>query len=86
MIEVTQVSKSFKIYKNTRNSKHKLRSIFAREYEIKRAVDDISFTIGDGELVGYVGPNGAGKSTTIKMLSGILTPTSGKIVVDGRIP
>lgn len=86
MIEVTQVSKSFKIYKNTRNSKHKLHSIFAREYEIKRAVDDISFTIGDGELVGYVGPNGAGKSTTIKMLSGILTPTSGKIVVDGRIP
>lgn len=86
MIEVAHVSKSFKIYKNTKDSKHKLRSLFAREYEIKRAVDDVSFTVGDGELVGYVGPNGAGKSTTIKMLSGILTPTAGKILVDGRIP
>ena len=78
MIEVAHVSKSFKIYKNTKDSKHKLRSLFAREYEIKRAVDDVSFTVGDGELVGYVGPNGAGKSTTIKMLSGILTPTAGR--------
>ena len=86
MIEVAHVSKSFKIYKNTKDSKHKLRSLFAREYEIKRAVDDVSFTVGDGELVGYVGPNGAGKSTTIKMLSGILTPTAGEILVDGRIP
>ena len=86
MIEVTHVSKSFKIYKGTRDSKHKLRSLFAREYEIKQAVDDVSFTVGNGELVGYVGPNGAGKSTTIKMLSGILTPTAGEILVDGRIP
>lgn len=86
MIEVSHISKSFKVYKSTKNSKHKLRSIFSREYDIKAAVDDISFTIGDGELVGYVGPNGAGKSTTIKMLSGILTPTSGRIVVDGRVP
>ena len=49
MIEVAHVSKSFKIYKNTKDSKHKLRSLFAREYEIKRAVDDVSFTVGDGE-------------------------------------
>lgn len=50
------------------------------------AVDGVDFTIEDGEVVGYIGPNGAGKSTTIKMLSGILTPTSGEVRVNGRVP
>jgi ABC-2 type transport system ATP-binding protein len=63
-----------------------VRSLFRRDHEIRRAVQDISFTVEKGELVGYIGPNGAGKSTTIKMLSGILKPTSGSIVVDGRVP
>ena len=49
-------------------------------------LSDVSFTIGDGEMVGYIGPNGAGKSSTIKILSGILTPESGSCLVDGRIP
>ena len=52
---------------------------------IKKAVDDISFEINDGEIVGYIGANGAGKSTTIKMMTGILTPSSGRIIVDGVI-
>lgn len=64
-----------------------LRSLAGRgERELFRAVDDISFSIGRGEIVGYVGPNGAGKSTTIKMLTGILVPTSGRAEVSGMIP
>ncbi len=57
-----------------------------RTREVVRAVDDVSFTIGAGEMVGYVGPNGAGKSTTIKMCTGVLVPTSGRIEVDGLEP
>lgn len=63
-----------------------LGTLLARQYDITIAVDDISFDVAEGELVGYLGPNGAGKSTTIKMLTGILVPTSGKVVVAGRIP
>ena len=55
-----------------------LRAFFGRQSDVLRAVDDVSFAIDRGELVGYLGPNGAGKSTTIKMLTGILTPTSGR--------
>ena len=57
--------------------------MFERQYEEFKAVNDISFTIEKGEAVGYVGPNGSGKSTTIKMLSGILQPTSGAVYVNG---
>jgi len=63
-----------------------VRSLFWREYISKNAVDDISFSISPGEIVGYIGPNGAGKSTTIKMLTGILVPTSGEILVNGIVP
>jgi ABC-2 type transport system ATP-binding protein len=63
-----------------------LRALFSREYEEKVAVDGVNFTLEPGELVGYLGPNGAGKSTTIKMLTGILVPTSGSLVVDGLVP
>ena len=62
------------------------KSLFRREKEIIQALSDVSFTIQDGEMVGYIGPNGAGKSSTIKILSGILTPESGTCLVDGRIP
>ncbi|MCL6617896.1 MAG: ATP-binding cassette domain-containing protein, partial [Anoxybacillus ayderensis] len=62
------------------------RDLFTRNYKIIRAVDDISFTVKQGEMVGYIGENGAGKSTTIKMLTGILTPTSGRVVVNGMNP
>jgi len=63
-----------------------VRNLFTREARIVRAVDDVSFEIARGELVGYLGPNGAGKSTTIKMLTGILTPTSGEARVAGVVP
>ena len=85
-IKVENVTKEFKISKREPGTVGALRSLFHREYVVKRAVDDISFQIERGELVGYIGPNGAGKSTTIKMLSGILTPTAGKITVGGLVP
>ena len=65
---------------------YKRQALFHREYEIIHALNDVSFTIRDGEMVGYIGPNGAGKSSTIKILSGILTPDSGTVLVDGRVP
>jgi ABC-2 type transport system ATP-binding protein len=63
-----------------------LRTLVTRQSETTRAVDGISFTVDEGELVGYLGANGAGKSTTIKMLSGILVPTSGTVDVAGNVP
>jgi ABC-2 type transport system ATP-binding protein len=63
-----------------------IRDLFSRNYRLVKAVDGISFSIAQGELVGFIGPNGAGKSTTIKMLTGVLEPTSGTILVDGYIP
>jgi viologen exporter family transport system ATP-binding protein len=63
-----------------------IRTLFSREYDITTAVADVSLAIEPGELVGYLGPNGAGKSTTIKMLTGILVPTSGSLRVAGRVP
>ncbi|WP_285706389.1 ATP-binding cassette domain-containing protein [Microtetraspora sp. NBRC 16547] len=63
-----------------------LRTLVTRRYDERVAVDGVSFEIPEGEIVGYLGPNGAGKSTTVKMLTGILTPTSGRIEVDGRVP
>ncbi len=85
-IEVEHLSKEFKITKREKGALNAIKSMIHREYTIKKAVDDISFSVEQGELVGYVGPNGAGKSTTIKMLSGILTPTSGKVTVGGIVP
>ncbi len=63
-----------------------LRSFFSHDYEDRVAVDDVTFSLEAGELVGYIGPNGAGKSTTIKMLTGILVPTSGEVRVAGLVP
>ena len=67
-IEVEHLSKEFQITKREKGAFNAIKSMFHREYIIKKAVDDISFSIEQGELVGYVGPNGAGKSTTLKML------------------
>ncbi|MDR2135646.1 MAG: ATP-binding cassette domain-containing protein, partial [Treponema sp.] len=85
-IEVDCVSKSYRIVKNRPGILGSVASLFHREYNIKNAVDNISFSIGQGEIVGYIGPNGAGKSTTIKMLSGVLIPDSGEIRVGGIVP
>ncbi len=86
IIEVTGVKKFYKIAKREKGFFQTLKTLFRREYEIKKAVNDISFSIKKGEIVGFIGPNGAGKSTTIKMLSGILYPDAGKVVVNGYIP
>ena len=85
-IEVKSISKTFKIAKRKSGVKNAIKSFFKREYKIVEAIKDVSFSIDKGEIVGYIGPNGAGKSTTIKILSGILTPTSGKCKVNGLTP
>ncbi len=86
MIQVQNLQKHFKIAKHHRGTLGTVRNLLTREYRLVRAVDGISFSIAPGELVGYLGPNGAGKSTTIKMLTGLLVPTGGELVVNGRIP
>ena len=82
MIEVSHISKNFKIQKRRSGAGGFVKDIFSREYMTKEAVKDVSFSIEDGECIGYIGPNGAGKSTTIKILSGILVPSAGKVVVN----
>lgn len=86
MITMENVCKSYRIAKRNAGFKEAWKALFHREYEEICALKNISFTIRDGEMVGYIGPNGAGKSSTIKILSGILTPDSGTVLVDGRIP
>lgn len=86
MIKVCNLTKEFKTNKKYPGFGGAIKSFFSKEYTIKRAVDDMNFQINDGEVVGYIGSNGAGKSTTIKMMTGILTPTSGSVEVDGVIP
>ncbi|MDX1960418.1 MAG: ATP-binding cassette domain-containing protein [Leptospiraceae bacterium] len=86
MIQVNNLSKHFKIRKRKSGLLGSIQSLFTSEVETLKAVDDISFNIGEGELVGYIGQNGAGKSTTIKMLTGILTPSNGEIFINGLSP
>ena len=86
IITVEHLSKHFKVHKRRTGFWGNLSSTVSRKYDIVKAVDDVNFTLERGELVGYIGANGAGKSTTIKMLTGILVPTSGHIDVMGLTP
>ena len=86
MIEVKNISKEFISPKKYPGLKGAIKGLFSTEKVVKKAVDDISFTINDGEIVGYIGSNGAGKSTTIKMMTGILNPTKGECIVNGINP
>lgn len=86
LIEVQELSKHFSVAKHRHGLLGALRNLASREYSVVRAVDEISFEIERGELIGYLGPNGAGKSTTIKMLTGILVPTAGALTVGGLVP
>ena len=86
MIRVENVTKTFERQKRKEGFGGAVQGLFSRRYETIMAVDDISFEIARGEVVGYIGPNGAGKSTTIKMLVGVLVPTSGNIQVGGLVP
>ncbi|EXX87546.1 ATP-binding cassette domain-containing protein, partial [Paenibacillus darwinianus] len=85
-IDVQQLRKQFKVQKNREGLSGALQDLFKRQYTEVTAVKDISFTIPPGEICGYIGENGAGKSTTIKMLTGILVPTSGIVRVNGYVP
>lgn len=86
IITIKNITKEFKVLNRREGLKGSIKDLFSRDYKIVRAVDNISMTVGQGEIVGYLGPNGAGKSTTIKMMTGILEPTSGEILVGGNIP
>ncbi|WP_433425621.1 ABC transporter ATP-binding protein [Microtetraspora malaysiensis] len=86
MIRVESLTKVFRRPHTFSGPLGPLRTLLTRRYDERTAVDGVSFEISAGEIVGYLGPNGAGKSTTVKMLTGILTPTSGLIEVDGRVP
>ena len=86
MIEVKNLTKVFKKPIRGKGIGGMIATLFSRKYKETRAVDDVSFDIPEGEIIGYIGSNGAGKSTTIKMMCGILTPTSGKVLIDGKEP
>lgn len=86
MIELRNVSKTFRVAKRDAGMKAAVKSFFKREYSEIHALKDVSFTIGDSEMVGYIGPNGAGKSSTIKIMSGVMSPDSGECIINGRIP
>lgn len=86
MIEAKNLTRIFRTYRKRPGFWGGVRGLFHREYEELAAANDISFSIKAGEFVGFLGPNGAGKTTVLKMLSGLIFPTSGQVTVDGFIP
>ena len=85
-IEVKHINKTFKVPLRSNKKFGALKDFFNRKYKYIEAIKDVSFSIKKGDIVGYIGPNGAGKSTTIKILSGILYPDSGSVVIDHMVP
>ncbi len=86
LIKAENLNKTFRIYSNGEGIRGYLKSFVSRDYDEIDAVESLDLEIEEGEMIGYIGANGAGKSTTVKMLTGILEPTSGEIEVDGREP
>lgn len=86
IINVKDLCKTYKVVKRDSGFGNAIKSFFKRDYRYVKAVQNVSFSIKKGEIVGYIGPNGAGKSTTIKMLSGILKPDSGEMIINGMDP
>lgn len=84
IIEVKHICKTYKVLKKGEGIKGALKGLVTKESMLIPAVDDLNFSIKAGEIVGFIGPNGAGKSTTIKMMSGILTPSGGEILIGGK--
>ena len=85
-IVMENLCKDFKVLNRREGLKGSIQDLFSRDNKTVSAVKNVSVTINKGEIVGYLGPNGAGKSTTIKMMTGVLEPTSGKILVNGLVP
>ena len=86
IIEVQDLVKEFRTFRRREGVLGALQNLVVREYMTVHAVDHISFSIERGEMVGYIGANGAGKSTTIKILTGILSPSGGRVVSNGFVP
>lgn len=84
MIKVRNLYKEYQVTEKGRGLRGTLKALFGSEKKIIKAVNGLDFQVGKGEIVGFIGPNGSGKSTTIKMMSGILTPTSGEVLIDGH--
>ena len=85
-ITVENLVKTFSVAERAPGTWGALKGVFRRRHRTVRALDDVSFSLDEGELLGYIGPNGAGKSTTVKILSGILVPDGGRVRVLGRTP
>lgn len=86
MITMKGISKTYRVRRREAGLGSAVKSLFSRQYTEIKALRDMTFTIPDGQIIGYIGPNGAGKSTTIKILSGILHPDSGECTVNGLVP
>ncbi|HPF87966.1 MAG TPA: ATP-binding cassette domain-containing protein [Candidatus Limiplasma sp.] len=86
MIQLDGICKTFRVARRKSGFSQAAKALVKRTHEEIHALDNISFSVNDGEMVGYIGPNGAGKSTTIKIMCGVLTPDSGACVIDGRTP
>ena len=86
MIQIEHISKTYKVPIREGGIKEAIRALYNRQYQIIQALDDISYTIPKGQIVGYIGPNGAGESTTIKIMTGILQPDTGSCTINGRDP
>src|SRR5689334_18776074 len=85
-IDVRSLTKVYRVHERAAGFRAALSSVFRRRYKDVHAVSDLSFAIAPGERVGFLGPNGAGKTTTLKILSGLLHPTSGTVSVAGHVP
>ena len=86
MITLKNITKTYRITKRQAGFKQAFKALFSRETEVVHALREVSFSVNDGEMVGYIGPNGAGKSTTIKIMCGVLTPDSGECKINHRTP
>jgi len=86
VIQADKLSKTYRVHEKPEGFKNTVKDLFSRTYTEKRAVEDLSFSVNEGEIVGLLGENGAGKTTTLKMLTGILYPTSGEVSVAGNKP
>lgn len=86
IIQFEDICKDFRVFEKSKDQKGFFRKMFFRKKKTINALKNVSFEIEEGDIVGYIGPNGAGKSTTIKIMSGILSPTSGNCLISGLVP